>query len=104
MIYGKRSVQASKQASKHTHARVQGSHTSVGLTQAHPIQGMCCVFRNFVGADSNELGQQRDNLLISCQWYVREGELECVYSMLKIVSMGVVSAVCATYFPYSLLT
>ena len=27
---------ASKQASKHTHARVQCSHASVGLAQAHP--------------------------------------------------------------------
>ena len=35
-IYGKWSVQASKQASKHTHARAQCSHTSVGLAQARP--------------------------------------------------------------------
>jgi len=32
VIYGKWSVQASK----HTHARVQWSYASVGLTQAHP--------------------------------------------------------------------
>jgi len=36
VIYGKWSVQASKQASKHTHARVQWSHASVGLAQARP--------------------------------------------------------------------
>ena len=35
-IYGKWSVQANKQASKHTHARAQCSHASVGLTQARP--------------------------------------------------------------------
>ena len=36
VIYGKWSVQANKQASKHTHARVQWSHASVGLAQALP--------------------------------------------------------------------
>ena len=35
-IYGKWSVQASKQTSKHTHARAQCSHASVGLAQARP--------------------------------------------------------------------
>ena len=33
------SKQASKQASKHTHARAQCSPASVGLAQAHPNQG-----------------------------------------------------------------
>ena len=49
-IYGKWSVQASKQASKHTHARAQCSHVtlyiaSVGLAQARPnhIHGLLCV-------------------------------------------------------------
>ena len=35
-IYGKWSVQANKQASKHTHTHAQCSHASVGLTQARP--------------------------------------------------------------------
>ena len=35
-IYGKWSVQASKQSSKHTHACAQWSHASVGLAQARP--------------------------------------------------------------------
>ena len=35
-VYGHK--QASKQASRHTHARVQCSHASVGLAQARPNQ------------------------------------------------------------------
>ena len=35
-IYGKWSVQASKQASIHTHTCTQCSHASVGLAQARP--------------------------------------------------------------------
>ena len=36
LTYGKWSVETSKQASKHTHTRVQWSHASVGLAQARP--------------------------------------------------------------------
>ena len=39
-IFGEWSVQASKQAGKNTQARVQWSHTCVGLAQARPYQGL----------------------------------------------------------------
>ena len=42
-IYGKWSIQASKQASKHRYTRAQCSHASVGLAEARPNYILCSI-------------------------------------------------------------